>query len=41
MAGYWTIFLWRGGGGGVFMDRDLVEIHKHAEKKNDASIQPS
>ena len=25
----------------VFMDRDEVEVHKHAKKKNEANIQPS
>ena len=25
----------------VFMDRDEVEVHKLAEKKNEANIQPS
>ena len=25
----------------VFMDRDEVEVHKNAKKKNEANIQPS
>ena len=35
MAGYWPSFFFC-----VFMDRDEVEFHKHAKKK-EANIQPS
>ena len=36
MAGYWPCSFFC-----VFMDRDGVEVHKRAKKKNEANIQPS
>ena len=36
MAGYWHSSFFC-----IFKDRDEVEVHKNAKKKNEANIQPS